>query len=188
MNSKKPRNAKDRILDCAEELVVEIGAGNLTLDAIAERAQISKGGLLYNFPTKESLLKAIVSRLIERFDKLHEQVRNQIPEGPGRDLKAYVHARLEMSGAMNQFQINQNVCASLLAVFANDPKLVAPIREVFKKRLDTIEKSTSSFEKAAIIAFAAEGLAFLELIQFSPLDKKKRKRFVKALMDWIEEE
>src|SRR3989337_1315491 len=51
------KSSREKILDAAAELVAEIGAGRLTLEAVAERAGLSKGGLLYNFPTKAALLK-----------------------------------------------------------------------------------------------------------------------------------
>jgi len=40
--------ARDRILDAAEQLVAHQGASNLTLEAVAQAASVSKGGLLYH--------------------------------------------------------------------------------------------------------------------------------------------
>ncbi len=37
------KSSCERILDAAAELVSEIGSGRLTLDAVAERAAVSKG-------------------------------------------------------------------------------------------------------------------------------------------------
>ena len=59
------KSSREKILDAAAELVSEIGSGRLTLDAVAERAGLSKGGLLYNFPTKEALLQGMIQRLID---------------------------------------------------------------------------------------------------------------------------
>ena len=50
------KSSREKILDAAAELVTEIGAGRLTLEAVAEKAGLSKGGLLYNFPTKEAAI------------------------------------------------------------------------------------------------------------------------------------
>jgi hypothetical protein len=41
----------DRVLDAAEAVVVRQGIGNLTLEAVAAEAKISKGGLLYHSAT-----------------------------------------------------------------------------------------------------------------------------------------
>src|SRR3954454_9447968 len=63
-NGTKDRSTRERILDSASELVREVGSGRLTLDAVAERAGLSKGGLLYNFPSKDALLQGMLERLI----------------------------------------------------------------------------------------------------------------------------
>ena len=63
----KRKNSYDNILNAAEKVVVKVGAAHMTLDSVASKAGVSKGGLLYNFPTKEILLKAMVSRLIQYF-------------------------------------------------------------------------------------------------------------------------
>ncbi|WP_250037551.1 TetR family transcriptional regulator [Paractinoplanes maris] len=59
--------ARERILDAAEELIT---AGQVppALDAVAAAAGVSKGGLLYHFD-KRSLLQALVTRALHRFDE-----------------------------------------------------------------------------------------------------------------------
>ena len=59
---------KEDILDAAEKILQDENYDSLSLDRIAEVSGISKGGLLYHFPTKESVLVALVSRLIDTFD------------------------------------------------------------------------------------------------------------------------
>jgi AcrR family transcriptional regulator len=59
--------ARERLLDAAEELIT---AGQVppALDAVAAAAGVSKGGLLYHFD-KQSLLRALVTRAVRRFDE-----------------------------------------------------------------------------------------------------------------------
>jgi AcrR family transcriptional regulator len=59
--------ARERILDAAEDLIT---AGHVppALDAVASAAGVSKGGLLYHFD-KQSLLRALVTRAVHRFDE-----------------------------------------------------------------------------------------------------------------------
>ncbi|MGN9785656.1 TetR/AcrR family transcriptional regulator [Nonomuraea sp. ZG12] len=61
---------RDELLDAAEDLLCDQGSAALTLSAVADRAGVSKGGLLYHFGTKEALIKAMVERLIDDFDDL----------------------------------------------------------------------------------------------------------------------
>jgi AcrR family transcriptional regulator len=59
--------ARERILDAAEELITS-GQVPPALDAVAAAAGVSKGGLLYHFD-KSSLLRALVTRAVQRFDE-----------------------------------------------------------------------------------------------------------------------
>src|SRR5690349_24501572 len=61
---------RDELLDAAEDLLCDQGSSALTLAAVADRAGVSKGGLLYHYGTKEALIKGMVERLIEDFDQL----------------------------------------------------------------------------------------------------------------------
>jgi AcrR family transcriptional regulator len=55
--------ARDAVLDAFEELLIDVGERAATLDAVAKRAGVSKGGLLYHFPNKEALITATLERL-----------------------------------------------------------------------------------------------------------------------------
>ncbi|MEV0624206.1 TetR/AcrR family transcriptional regulator [Nonomuraea sp. NPDC050404] len=61
---------RDELLDAAEDLLCDQGSTALTLAAVADRAGVSKGGLLYHFSSKEALIRAMVERLIDDFDGL----------------------------------------------------------------------------------------------------------------------
>ncbi|SWD32702.1 transcriptional regulator [Klebsiella pneumoniae] len=60
MSISKHANKKKNILIAASEIVKEEGVVKLTLEAVAQRAGVSKGGLLYHFPSKEALIKGMV--------------------------------------------------------------------------------------------------------------------------------
>lgn len=75
--AKKPV-ARDAILDAFEELLIQAGERSATLDAVATRAGVSKGGLLYHFPKKHVLITA----LFERLDGLAVEDRDQMTSAP----------------------------------------------------------------------------------------------------------
>ena len=85
-------SARETILNAAEAVVGAEGAARLTLDAVADRASVSKGGLLYHFPTKELLLEAMVDRHMQHFEDTRLQALDRLPPGPGRELKALILA------------------------------------------------------------------------------------------------
>ncbi|MEQ3554944.1 TetR/AcrR family transcriptional regulator [Pseudonocardia nematodicida] len=65
-NENAPGSARDRVLDAYETLLIEQGPGGATLDAVAASAEVSKGGLLYHFNSKESLVAGLLERLRDR--------------------------------------------------------------------------------------------------------------------------
>ena len=78
------------ILDAAMTLVARRGAG-VTLADIAKAAGVSKGGLLYHFPTKDDLLQAGATDLFETFRTSVYEAAQAEPEGAsGRLTRAYI--------------------------------------------------------------------------------------------------
>lgn len=174
----KPRgrpSARDAILDAAEAVVVTDGAPALTLDSAARRAGLSKGGVLYHFPTKESLLQGMIERLIERTETVHKAIMEAQPNEPRRSLRAYV-----MNSVSDPASIDL-VSGSLLAAVANDTSLLDPVRAFFRRRLPQITRRLS-FERAGVIHLATEGLWLMEVLKISPFTPGQRKKLVAELV------
>jgi AcrR family transcriptional regulator len=56
-------SSRDRILDAYADLLITEGERQATLEAVAARADVSKGGLLYHFPSKDQLAIGLCDRL-----------------------------------------------------------------------------------------------------------------------------
>ena len=77
----RPPLARERVLDAFETILIDDGERAATLDAVARRAEVSKGGLLYHFGSKEELEAGMIDRLLGlHADDL--QVMATAPEGP----------------------------------------------------------------------------------------------------------
>lgn len=57
------RSTRDRLLDAFESLLVGAGSRAATLDAVAAAADVSKGGLLYHFHSKDELVEGMLERM-----------------------------------------------------------------------------------------------------------------------------
>jgi AcrR family transcriptional regulator len=79
---------QNTLLDAAEAVVVRQGIANLTLDAVAAEAGMSKGGLLHHFPTKDRLVEALVTRSAGNWRACYMEAYERTPEGPGRMARA----------------------------------------------------------------------------------------------------
>ena len=162
------QNSYDMILDAAEVVVAEDGAPRLTLDAVARRAGLSKGGLLYNFATKDALLEAMIARLCRRFEEACGLAEAHMGEGPATKLKAY------LSVTMLKGPGQDRAASALLAAVANNLELLKPIRDHYRSWLQQLS-GRPTFARDVSVWLAAEGLWLLELLRVSPLDAKQRR-------------
>lgn len=68
-------SSRDRILDALQRILVDTGLHAVTLEAVADEAGVSKGGLLYHFPSKEALITGLARRLADNVEADFEKVR-----------------------------------------------------------------------------------------------------------------
>jgi AcrR family transcriptional regulator len=181
MNACAAVNSRDRLLDAAEELVSVQGATSLTLDAVAKAAGVSKGGLLYHFPTKEALLQAMVDRHLEEIDRRVSGLLASGGDYARNPLLAHVHALLEAIPA------KRAVGAALLAASATNPALMEPCRRHYAQTLARFGALPCGFERAATVLLAVDGLLLTELIHMSPFTPEQRERVVARLVQLAEE-
>ena len=74
-------SARDRILDAFEELLADQSERAATLEAVAARAGVSKGGLLYHFASKDALIDGVLARFSQAIKDDVEHMRAD-PAGP----------------------------------------------------------------------------------------------------------
>lgn len=91
---KQPEQVREAILRAAGDLAVELGIRVLTIQAVAIRAGVTKGGLMHHFPDKDRLLAALRAEALSGFEAALTQ-HLTAPEGtPGRFSRAYVETCL----------------------------------------------------------------------------------------------
>lgn len=89
---KQPEQVRRALLDCAAQIAAEQGASAITIQAVAERAGVTKGGLLHHFESKQALLAAVFSDLLEQMDQEIDRTLAGDPIQRGRFTRAYVRA------------------------------------------------------------------------------------------------
>jgi AcrR family transcriptional regulator len=142
---------------------------------------VSKGGLLHHFPTKEALLEAMIGRLIEKREESRKKVLDGLPCGPTRKLKAYI-----LSGLIRDPKTDR-VGAPILAALAHNPKLAEPVRKIINKRYAEFVSEGVKSERAIVLALAADGLLFHEVVSLSPFTEEQRSRVVEELLRIVDE-
>ncbi|WP_153036420.1 TetR/AcrR family transcriptional regulator [Amycolatopsis sp. YIM 10] len=76
-------SAREIVLDAYVDILIEHGPGSVTLDAVAAKAKVSKGGLLYHFGSKEALLTGLLDR-VWRLSFADVEHARTAPGGPVR--------------------------------------------------------------------------------------------------------
>lgn len=54
-----------RLISAARKLLAEVSYNELTMDAVMERAGVSRGGLYYHFPDRRALFQAVILQINE---------------------------------------------------------------------------------------------------------------------------
>lgn len=89
------REKQDIILEAALEVFSQHGYRGSTIDQIAEAAGMSKPNLLYYFPGKQDIHKALITRLMVTWLAPLEQMNAQ--GDPISEIRSYIRRKLEMS-------------------------------------------------------------------------------------------
>lgn len=163
--------ARDKILSAAVEIAHENGAGNLSLDAVAARAGVSKGGLLYHFPTKAALMRSMVETFVARVEAdLEETSKNG-----GNLLAAFV--------CVTGDECSKPVpgAAGVLAAIAEDPDFLKPVKEFQRRLLDRLQSRAANADDVLLVYLALEGLRSLRLFDLDVLTQEEQERALAAM-------
>lgn len=171
----RKQSSRQRILEAAAAVARESGAGNLSLDAVAARAGVSKGGLLYNFPTKAALMRALVETFIAEFERDLDAAANA-PGGQGRLMRDYIRL------SAIECEETKPGSTGVLAAIADDPDFLKPIA-AFKRRLLDRLKNTSDDVAAVLLTYLAlDGMRSMKLFDIDVLTKEEREFAVEAML------
>jgi AcrR family transcriptional regulator len=159
------RGGRDSILDAADALVREQGVNRMTLDAVAARAGLSKGGLLYHFPSKDALLKGMIERFVARLSE-----PDDVPVAA-----RVIDVRLARQA---EDRDQRRAGHSMLAAIAEQPALLDPVRSAHREIWAEMKGREGPCSDGLIAWLAAEGLCFFDLFDTSPLSDEERDQVI----------
>ena|SRR5579871_4476732 len=168
-------SVRERILAAAIAIAKESGPGRLSLDAIARRAGISKGGLLYHFPKKDALMRALVEHHLAGVEAAADEARNT-PHRPNGVACAFVQAYRDKAACQPPRP------SGVLAALAENPHLLEPVRAHLVRIVDRIRSSAVDLDVSLIAFLAVEGLKALDLFEADPLTTEERERVLGDLV------
>lgn len=167
-------NSRERILAAAADVARETGPGSVSLDAVAQRAGVSKGGLLYNFPSKAALMKGLVARHIAEFE-----LELDAAEARGEPLVA-TYLRL----IADKCSIDEPA-AWIFAAVAEDPSFLEPVREHRLALLQRLKAQAGDTTDLLVAFFAMEGVLSMKLFGTPIIDAEDQRRLFARLREIV---
>lgn len=160
------------LLQAAAQVICRAGSLNLTLDAVAREAGVSKGGLLYHFPNKEALVAGLIGHELDCGDRLLGELYGQDTVTPGRWARAYT--ALTLNGDPSQDASTSEVGAGLFAAVALNPELLEPVRERYRQWDAAAERDGLEAGLGTLLRLAMDGLWLADLLDLAPPDAQGR--------------
>jgi AcrR family transcriptional regulator len=158
----------DDILDATERVIIQKGAANLSIDAVAKDAGVSKSRVLYDHKSKSDLIEATLNRYLDaEWQRIQRAVAAHqdapYPEFYGR-----------LAVVAEEPSVRQRAVAMALSVaMANEDKLQARLRKWFEDDLHAI--TTDGAPQSAVLAYLAlNGFFWSEMLGILNFSAEKR--------------
>jgi AcrR family transcriptional regulator len=179
----RPPVAREKVLQAAERIVQEQGAGSLTYDQLVKDSGVSRGGITYHFPTKELLLQALVVRDMEQWKVMEKSLRPDLQNAQAADLIGSMRAMTRRSEAQQRF------VSGMLSAITYDQNLLKPVREMHRQRYGK-KTGTPKEVNLMILELAAAGLFWQGITRCQVMDETIRKKIIvrleKLANEWAE--
>jgi AcrR family transcriptional regulator len=143
-------SARESILDAFVDLLIENNGGGATLDDVAKRAGVTKGGLLYHFASR----KVLESGLLDRFEQLSGEDYARMgtaPEGAAAyyaTLADYIGTDLE------------RVCIATGMLAKRDPRAAELVRQMRTTHFDLMNADLGDAQLARATMLIVDGMYY----------------------------
>ncbi|MEM8817813.1 MAG: TetR/AcrR family transcriptional regulator [Pseudomonadota bacterium] len=161
-------------MDASRHIVSERGAGALTYDEIAHVSGVTRGGITYHFPTKESLLRALVEQDLEQWQSIEEELCPTQCSAETAELLGFLRAHTHEDPERRRF------VTGMLSAVMHDPPILDPVRAHENERLKDVEWTDRNLDRE-LLRMAAMGLFWSDAFGCPQMDKELRRMLVARL-------
>lgn len=155
---KQPELVRRGLLDHAQRLAVDQGLASLTIQAVADAAGVTKGGLFHHFPSKQALVEAMFADVVDALDREIDELMAKDEEPYGAFTRAYVD-----SCFLDRDRKSANLWAALSVSMISEPQL----RDIWSRwQMQRYERhrETDGDLGLEIIRLAADGVWLADLM------------------------
>lgn len=174
----EPEQMRRRLLEATGRVVLKQGVAGLTLEAVAQAAGVSKGGLLHHYPSKDALIRGLCAHLIDDFDAEIERALDpaEPPGTAGRYTRAYIRA----SFATDERQ--QDLGTLLGLIVSANPELLAMAQVSFARARARIAGDGLDPVRGLLVQMATDGVIFYELLGVQTVPSEQYSQLFEELM------
>ncbi|MFB2584931.1 TetR family transcriptional regulator [Herbiconiux liukaitaii] len=171
-------NNRTTILDAAIRVSARDGAAKLTLEATAEEAGLTRGGMTYHFRDRESLVTAMYEHLAAEWEQ-------QLAEVAGKSAAEATQAERTAAYITLATTSATSVDLELIHATSNDPALHRPLDEVHERWTPSPEDAArdSAIRQQFIACLAADGLWSYDAMSSRPITPSFRAELTRQIVD-----
>ncbi|HKU00940.1 MAG TPA: TetR/AcrR family transcriptional regulator [Paraburkholderia sp.] len=167
-----------QLLQAASDIATDHGMQAVTLEAVAERAGVTKGALQYHFANKQGLLDALFEQTLERFEsQMETRIAADRQDPHGANSRAYLHATIDEANPA----ASTNVLRVMVAAMMTDPEIrerySAPMRKWTRPDPLPLEQAA----RLMICRLAADGLWISDLLGYQDMSPEMRDEVVRQI-------
>ncbi|WP_156761716.1 TetR/AcrR family transcriptional regulator [Microbacterium karelineae] len=172
-------SARAEVEEAALRVASRVGLGALTYDAVAAESGKTKGGVLYHFPSKDDLARAVIERLIGAWEEDAKRQLGAPLETASREdrIAAFLLSSIETDGELDAVGD-----LSVLVDVMHDSEL-ASVWIDFRDRW-VGDVATLTLQQQVALA-AADGIWIDEAMQQAPYPAARRDEIVAELLRMV---
>lgn len=165
------------LLKAAAHIISGYGAGAFTIEAVAQEAGVTKGGLLHHFPSKEALIDGLIDDVMARFaERLEAELAKEPADQPGHWVRAYIRMMLTVQDE------DFSLIPTLAAVVASRPETIERLRAAMQSSQLAAARDGIDPTTATILRLAVDGMLFTRAFNLDVIDDESRHNVLDQLI------
>lgn len=170
------------LLEATKEIILEEGLHSLTLNGVAEKSAISKGGLLYHFPNKNALIGGLAQYIFDKYIEQFYAYAEADTQESGKWTRALINAArydLERNGELN---------AAILASSSLDATTTEHIFDDYNFILRKLDDDGINPITTTMIRLTLDGVYYSQMWDVGSLTEEKISKVIQSLIEMTDNE